>query len=162
MGIQTRALNTRGRLRKVTMAVKFVFALVCLTLVVSAKSNPIDVSDADDKSKVDNWEYANLDSDRDEAAPLQAVVSNFRSPVIVPLAVKNAKIVGIMSTFLNVHPFGASIDYIWSYLLKIDPTLALSEVESILQEYPEVFELKLAGVGAAIERKWMFVAFKTQ
>merc|ERR1711890_72081 len=159
MGIQTRALNTRGRLRKVTMAVKFVFALVCLTLVVSTKSNPMD---ADDKAEVDNWEYANLDSDRDESAPNQVVVSNFKSPVIVPLAGKNAKIVGIMSTFLNVHPFGASIDYIWSYLLKIDPTLALSEVESILQEYPEVFELKLAGVGAAIERKWMFVAFKTQ
>jgi hypothetical protein len=40
--------------------------------------------------------------------------------------------------------------------------LTLSEVETVLQQYPEVFELKLAGVGASIERKWMFVAFKTQ
>lgn len=80
--------------------------------------------------------------------------------VIVPLAGKHAKIVGIVSSFLSVHPFGASMDYIWSYLLKIDATLGLAEVENVLQQYPDCFELKLTGVGASIERKWMFVAFQ--
>merc|ERR1712080_763480 len=88
--------------------------------------------------------------------------SNFRSPVIVPLAGKKAKVIGIVSIFLNVHPFGASVDYIWSYLINIDPTLSLSEVENILRAYTDCFELTLTGVGAAIERKWIFVAFKTQ
>jgi len=80
--------------------------------------------------------------------------------VIVPLSGKHAKIVGIVSSFLNVHPFGASMDYIWSYLLKIDPTLGLNEVESVLEQYPDCFKLELTGVGASMERKWMFMAFK--
>ena len=36
----------------------------------------------------------------------------------VPLAGEDAKLVAVIATFLNVHPFGAGTDYIWSYLLR--------------------------------------------
>jgi len=112
------------------------------------------------QEKPQNQEKQDKDENLNQAEATEDESSK-SEPIIVPLVGKHAKIVGIVSSFLNVHPFGASMDYIWSYLLKIDPTLGLSEVENVLQQYPDCFELKLTGVGASMERKWMFVAFQT-
>ncbi|CAH1987610.1 unnamed protein product [Acanthoscelides obtectus] len=71
----------------------------------------------------------------------------------------DAKLVGIISTFLNVHPFGAGLDYIWSYVSKIEPNIRPSDIESLMIRFPSVFKQELVGIGANIERKWIFNAF---
>merc|ERR1719310_16705 len=72
---------------------------------------------------------------------------------------EDAKLVAIISTFLNVHPFGAGTEYIWSYLLKIDPGVQYRDVETLMEKYPSCFTMEVEGVGANICRKWRLTAF---
>lgn len=72
---------------------------------------------------------------------------------------KEAKLIGIISTFLHVHPFGASTDYVWSYVQKMEPQLSPNQVEDLLRKFPTVFIQEMSGVGANIERKWVFNGF---
>lgn len=71
----------------------------------------------------------------------------------------DAKLVGLISTFLNVHPFGANLDYIWSYVNKLETNLRPSDVELLMSKFPSVFKQELVGIGANIERRWIFNAF---
>ena len=66
---------------------------------------------------------------------------------------------GLIATFLHIHPFGASVDYIWSYLQKMEPGLRPNEVESLMQRFPQVFKQELSGIGANMERRWQFSGF---
>ncbi|XP_014257458.1 ecto-NOX disulfide-thiol exchanger 2 isoform X2 [Cimex lectularius] len=71
-----------------------------------------------------------------------------------------ARLIGLISMFLHVHPFGASVDYIWSYLQKLEPGIKPSEVETLLAQFPSLFQQELSGIGANMERKWIITAFK--
>ncbi|XP_060520247.1 ecto-NOX disulfide-thiol exchanger 2 isoform X2 [Cylas formicarius] len=73
----------------------------------------------------------------------------------------DAKLIGIISAFLNVHPFGAGLDYIWSYVSKIESNLRPADIESLMNRFPAVFKQELVGIGANIERKWLFNAFNS-
>merc|ERR1712179_229116 len=86
--------NKVAKLLEVTMAVKFLLAFLCLTMVASTMSASID-GYADAKAEVDKVDDEYTDTDR------EVVTSNFKSPVIVSLAGKNAKVVAVMATFLN-------------------------------------------------------------
>uniref|UniRef100_A0A1B6FXR3 RRM domain-containing protein n=2 Tax=Cuerna arida TaxID=1464854 RepID=A0A1B6FXR3_9HEMI len=77
------------------------------------------------------------------------------------LSEKEAKLIGLISIFLHVHPFGAGVDYIWSYLQKLDPTLKTSEVETIMARFPSMFLQELSGIGANMERRWVYAGYKT-
>lgn len=68
---------------------------------------------------------------------------------------------GLISTFLHVHPFGAGVDYIWSFLQKLEPTLRPGEVETLMSRFPTVFRQELSGIGANMERRWIFAGFQT-
>lgn len=70
-------------------------------------------------------------------------------------------LIGLLATFLHVHPFGAGVDYVWSYLQKMEPTLRPGEVESLMSRFPTVFRQELSGIGANMERRWQFAGFKT-
>uniref|UniRef100_A0A3Q3VS26 RRM domain-containing protein n=1 Tax=Mola mola TaxID=94237 RepID=A0A3Q3VS26_MOLML len=61
----------------------------------------------------------------------------------------------IISTFLHVHPFGASIEYICSYLQRLD-----TKVEALLSRLPCTFRQELTGVGASLEKRWNFCGFQ--
>lgn len=64
----------------------------------------------------------------------------------------------LVTTFLHVHPFGANIDYIWSYLHRLDVKIRSSELEDLLEKYPSVFghnELERSA-----EKKWKFVGYE--
>lgn len=74
---------------------------------------------------------------------------------------RDAKLIGIISTFLNVHPFGAGLDYIWSYVSKIETNLRPSEIESLMNRFPNIFKQDIFGIGANIERRWIFSAFNS-
>uniref|UniRef100_A0A4W5NRC9 Ecto-NOX disulfide-thiol exchanger 2 n=1 Tax=Hucho hucho TaxID=62062 RepID=A0A4W5NRC9_9TELE len=62
---------------------------------------------------------------------------------------------GIISTFLHVHPFGASIEYICSYLQQLD-----TKVGALLDRLPCTFRQELTGVGASLEKRWKFCGFE--
>lgn len=74
---------------------------------------------------------------------------------------KDAKLIGLIATFLHIHPFGASVDYVWSYLQKIDTGLRPNEVENLMLKFPQVFKQELSGIGANMERRWLFSGFNT-
>uniref|UniRef100_A0A8C2Z4F9 Ecto-NOX disulfide-thiol exchanger 2 n=1 Tax=Cyclopterus lumpus TaxID=8103 RepID=A0A8C2Z4F9_CYCLU len=67
---------------------------------------------------------------------------------------------GIISTFLHVHPFGASIEYICSYLQRLDTKINTGEVEALLSRLPCTFRQELTGVGASLEKRWSFCGFQ--
>ncbi|KAJ8255156.1 hypothetical protein GJAV_G00201640 [Gymnothorax javanicus] len=73
---------------------------------------------------------------------------------------REALLVGIISTFLHVHPFGASIEYICSYLQRLDTKISTSEVEALLGRLPCTFRQELTGVGASLEKRWKFSGFE--
>ncbi|XP_059201986.1 ecto-NOX disulfide-thiol exchanger 2-like [Centropristis striata] len=73
---------------------------------------------------------------------------------------RDALLVGIISTFLHVHPFGASIEYICSYLQRLDTKINTSEVEALLSRLPCTFRQELTGVGASLEKRWNFCGFQ--
>ncbi|XP_029297169.1 ecto-NOX disulfide-thiol exchanger 2-like isoform X3 [Cottoperca gobio] len=74
---------------------------------------------------------------------------------------RDALLVGIISTFLHVHPFGASIEYICSYLQRLDTKINTSEVEALLSRLPCTFSQQLSGVGASLEKRWNFCGFQS-
>ena len=43
-------------------------------------------------------------------------------------------ITGLTSTFLHIHPKGASVDYIWSYIQQFDKDIRPLDVESMLNQ----------------------------
>lgn len=73
-----------------------------------------------------------------------------------------AKIIALVSTFLVVHPFGASTDYIISYLQRVVPRLRPKILDEILLRHNSLFQEYVSGVGAKIERKWKFCGFDTK
>lgn len=82
-------------------------------------------------------------------------------PTILPPSLNDcdARLIGIISAFLNVHPFGAGLDYIWSYVSKLENNLRPSDIELLMSKFPTVFKQELVGIGANIERRWLFNAF---
>ncbi|XP_012276181.1 ecto-NOX disulfide-thiol exchanger 2 [Orussus abietinus] len=77
----------------------------------------------------------------------------------VQVTQKDAKLIGLIATFLHIHPFGASVDYVWSYLQKMEPGIRPNEVEALMQRFPQVFKQELSGIGANMERRWQFSGF---
>ncbi|CAD0203612.1 unnamed protein product [Chrysodeixis includens] len=70
-----------------------------------------------------------------------------------------AKLISLLSAFLMVHPLGATLDYLVSYVKSLSPNVTQSAVHDVLKKYPDVFRRKTTGVGACIEHKWGFVIF---
>ncbi|CAH0546098.1 unnamed protein product [Brassicogethes aeneus] len=104
-------------------------------------------------------EIITLDDSENEQNDTQSVTESTTESVAPSLNDNDAKLVGIISAFLNVHPFGAGLDYIWSYVSKIESNLRPQEIESVMSRFPTVFKQELVGIGANIERRWMFIAF---
>lgn len=76
-----------------------------------------------------------------------------------PLSDKTARLIGLTSTFLHIHPKGASVDYIWSFIQQFDKDIRPSDIETMLNQYQTVYKQITTGVGACLERKWVFTGF---
>uniref|UniRef100_A0A4W5NUJ5 Ecto-NOX disulfide-thiol exchanger 2 n=1 Tax=Hucho hucho TaxID=62062 RepID=A0A4W5NUJ5_9TELE len=95
-------------------------------------------------------------------------VSNTHTPhmpfigpnTLIVQALKNTLQLGIISTFLHVHPFGASIEYICSYLQQLDTKINTGQVGALLDRLPCTFRQELTGVGASLEKRWKFCGFE--
>uniref|UniRef100_A0A673IQ68 Ecto-NOX disulfide-thiol exchanger 1-like n=1 Tax=Sinocyclocheilus rhinocerous TaxID=307959 RepID=A0A673IQ68_9TELE len=68
---------------------------------------------------------------------------------------------GIISTFLHVHPFGANIEYLWSYIQRLDTKISAGELERLMVRLPNMFQQEFSGVGATLEKRWKFCGFET-
>ncbi|XP_064412869.1 ecto-NOX disulfide-thiol exchanger 1 [Latimeria chalumnae] len=73
---------------------------------------------------------------------------------------KEALLVGIISNFLHVHPFGANIEYLWSYIQQLDTKISASEIEMLMMRLPRIFKQEFTGVGATLEKRWKFCGFE--
>ncbi|XP_053895714.1 ecto-NOX disulfide-thiol exchanger 2 isoform X5 [Malaclemys terrapin pileata] len=93
-------------------------------------------------------------SSQEKESPLERTLSC--SPV---KSEREALLVGIISTFLHVHPFGASIEYICSYLQRLDTKICPTEVEVLMSRLQHTFKQELSGVGASLEKRWKFCGF---
>lgn len=109
------------------------------------------------KSKLTDKEIVNLDDLDDQIE--NSSISETISETQTNLNDRDARLIGIISAFLNVHPFGAGLDYIWSYVSKLEANLRPSDIELLMSKFPTVFKQELMGIGANIERKWLFGAF---
>jgi len=113
-----------------------------------AKEQVLNTSENDDPTTIDIV----AGKEKDEEPPI----------VKVALAGEDARLVAVISTFLNVHPFGAGADYIWSYLLRVDPSITYKEVEELLEKYSTCFTMEVEGIGATMSRIWKLIAFKPE
>lgn len=116
-----------------------------------------------DSKKYHDKEIVNLDDNESDKAESVSSIGESLPDNIPQQQVMNerdAKLIGIISTFLNVHPFGAGLDYIWSYVSKLESNLRPSDIELLMSRFPTVFKQELIGIGANIERRWQFNAFK--
>ncbi|XP_030056399.1 ecto-NOX disulfide-thiol exchanger 1 isoform X2 [Microcaecilia unicolor] len=91
----------------------------------------------------------NLDKQKDAGKQSQALKSE-----------KEALLIGIISSFLHVHPFGANTEYLWSYLQQLDSRISANEIEMLLMKLPRMFKQEFTGVGATLEKRWKFCAFE--
>lgn len=109
----------------------------------------------------DDKEIINLEESESEQAEVSSVNESTSDTIIQQqtLNERDAKLIGIISAFLNVHPFGAGLDYIWSYVSKLEANLRPSDIELLMSRFPTVFKQELVGIGANIERRWIFNAF---
>ncbi|XP_059198375.1 ecto-NOX disulfide-thiol exchanger 1 [Centropristis striata] len=72
---------------------------------------------------------------------------------------KEALLLGIISTFLHVHPFGANLEYLWSYIQRLDSKVSAGQLERLMLRLPLMFRQELSGVGATLEKRWKFCGF---
>ncbi|XP_042350150.1 ecto-NOX disulfide-thiol exchanger 1 isoform X2 [Plectropomus leopardus] len=72
---------------------------------------------------------------------------------------KEALLLGIISTFLHVHPFGANLEYLWSYIQRLDSKVSAGDLERLMVRLPSMFRQELSGVGATLEKRWKFCGF---
>lgn len=108
----------------------------------------------------DDKEIINLEESEYEKTEVASVNESTCDTIIQQvLHERDAKLIGIVSAFLNVHPFGAGLDYIWSYVSKLEANLRPSDIELLMSRFPTVFKQELVGIGANIERRWLFNAF---
>lgn len=77
----------------------------------------------------------------------------------IEVKASEAKLISLLSAFLMVHPLGATLDYLVSYVKSLAPNVTQSAVLDVLKKYNDVFHRKTTGVGARIENKWCFVIF---
>jgi len=68
----------------------------------------------------------------------------------------------LITAFLLVNPFGATIDHIWSYLSRLNVKVRSSELEELLEKYPSLFDTPSGAlVSNGIERLWKLISFET-
>lgn len=118
--------------------------LLLKTKIITATKN----SSSSKSSEIDENDIIDLDDDK--------IIDSIKTE---KLDINEAKLIGLVSTFLVVHPFGANIDYILSYVNHSVPNLRPKVLEEILCRYTNLFIEEISGIGAKIERRWKFCGF---
>ncbi|XP_022098675.1 ecto-NOX disulfide-thiol exchanger 1-like isoform X2 [Acanthaster planci] len=103
-------------------------------------------------------EKSDSESDSKEASSSKGDISSTEGTELME---NDAMLVGIISTFLHVHPFGASVEYLWSYLQRLSFNVSPQQIEALLIKFPKMFKQELFGVGATLEKRWKFIGYNT-
>uniref|UniRef100_A0AAV2MKS7 RRM domain-containing protein n=1 Tax=Knipowitschia caucasica TaxID=637954 RepID=A0AAV2MKS7_KNICA len=155
-----KSLDDKHQLKKEVQTLKD--GLQNLKSLKNTEGMQLETSLADERGPEENADQTS------EAAVASTVVScsqekeapTERSPQSPVQSEREALLVGIICTFLHVHPFGASLEYICSYLQRLDSKISSSEVELLLSRLPCTFRQDLTGVGASLEKRWNFCGFR--
>ncbi|WAR27261.1 ENOX1-like protein [Mya arenaria] len=115
---------------------------------------------ADKAADKENKEKTDLETLNEKQFEVSKVGDDTISSSGIQFSEKEAKLVGLVCCFLHVHPTGASIDYIWSYLHRLGVSCRVSELETLLEKIPVIFNQEVSGVGATIERRWHFTGYR--
>ncbi|XP_038050272.1 ecto-NOX disulfide-thiol exchanger 1-like [Patiria miniata] len=111
--------------------------------------------------KEDETKKAEKSDSESEAKEASSSKADITSTEGTELAENDAMLVGIISTFLHVHPFGASVEYLWSYLQRLSFNVSPQQIEGLLSKFPKMFQQELFGVGATLEKRWKFIGYNT-
>lgn len=108
-------------------------------------------SDSSDSDK----DVVCVDDDIDTTAEndLSQIDRNFTE-----IDVDEARLIALMSAFLVVYPFGASLDNITKYIQQV--TICDKDIETILRKYSNIFN-EIPASDASLEIKWKFCGFET-
>uniref|UniRef100_A0A4W3H9T2 Ecto-NOX disulfide-thiol exchanger 1 n=1 Tax=Callorhinchus milii TaxID=7868 RepID=A0A4W3H9T2_CALMI len=114
-----------------------------------------------------------LERVKDEKSQVQSLLTVLKEKVIIFSNYQSLKLAcwkssdllfffktGIIATFLHVHPFGANIEYLWSYLQRLDTKISAGEIEILMIQLPHMFKQEFTGVGATLEKRWKFCGFE--
>ncbi|KAL7303960.1 hypothetical protein TKK_0003618 [Trichogramma kaykai] len=110
------------------------------------------------KEESDDNEVIMLDKDDDEVINDQSY-KPLEMPCIVQMTQNDAKLIGLIATFLHIHPFGASLEQIYYYLQKLEPNVKIKKVERLLKQFSQTFKQEVYGTGVTSEKRWVFSAF---
>ncbi|XP_055529865.1 ecto-NOX disulfide-thiol exchanger 2 [Wyeomyia smithii] len=114
------------------------------------------------ESEVDENDVSEAEAKTSIVAPILIVEPTPEAPPPATIDPNEARVITLVSTFLVVHPHGASIDYIWSYVNRYVPELKVKLLEELLQRYTNLFREEVSGIGAKIERNWKFVGYESK
>lgn len=116
-----------------------------------------------DREKWDREQTEKRDKDNSESQERKRSVDTDEATISstgLHITDKDAKLVGLVCCFLHVHPTGASLDYIWSYLHRLGFVCRASELENLLERMNMIFRQEVSGVGATIERRWHYTGYR--
>ncbi|XP_046331144.2 ecto-NOX disulfide-thiol exchanger 2-like isoform X2 [Haliotis rufescens] len=120
------------------------------------ESQPAEENSKDKAPTFDVIEIPEIPSIPGLSSSIESTVSSSA----INLSGKEAKILGLITCFLHVHPFGASVDYLWSYLNQMI-SCRPREIEDLVERLPMLFKQELQGVGARLERRWVFTGYSS-
>lgn len=121
------------------------------------KSTEESETSSDSKKEENTEKTEETDEEEEEPEVIEVQDEETVSSSGLNLTEKEAKMIGLICCFLHVHPHGATVDYLWSYLQQLI-TVRTRDVEDLLEKVPSLFTQEIHGVGAAIERRWIFSA----
>ncbi|KAH9643825.1 hypothetical protein HF086_002323 [Spodoptera exigua] len=90
----------------------------------------------------------NLDSSKPQTPTPNDVTSS------ATVNASEAKLISLLSAFLMVHPLGATLDYLVSYIKSMHSNITQVSVLDVLQKYTDVFRCKTNGDNT--EHTWFF------
>ncbi|XP_042196545.1 ecto-NOX disulfide-thiol exchanger 2 isoform X2 [Callorhinchus milii] len=160
-GMQQQLLNLREECKKKESELQKVKEEKLETELLLEALKEKENADKDDGSKEsENQENSNTATGGRTLASTQDKEGELDKSVTGPVrSEREALLVGIISTFLHVHPFGASIEYICSYLQRLDAKISPNEIEALMTRLHHMFHQEVTGVGASLEKRWKFCGF---
>lgn len=106
-------------------------------------------------------DFENVDTKEDEAScALRPLACGDWRGGLVGVSETELATVSVMAAFLAVHPMGASIEEITTYMQGFDHSYTGPYLESLLQKLIRVFQICHFGDGT-FPGKWCFLGFQT-
>lgn len=110
---------------------------------ISERSSQSDASDKDvvcvddDDDDVDNDSVSDHEIDAESRKTNEATLQNVNSQS--EINANEARLIALISSFLVIHPFGASLENIFKYVNQITTKFHVNDIENVLQQHEHIF-----------------------